>query len=96
MTQGHFLAAIPLFVRAIALDANFAMAYYGMAMALDVAGDRRRSVEYIRKAFALIDRVSEMSVTTLRRATTSRLASWTKPLTLIDWAARTIPECAFS
>ena len=53
MTQGHFLAAIPLFERAIALDANFAMAYYGMAMALDVAGDTRDSVEYIRNAFAL-------------------------------------------
>jgi len=59
MTQGHFLAAVPLFERAIALDPNFAMAYYGMAMAFDVAGDRGRSVEYIRKAFALIDRVSE-------------------------------------
>jgi tetratricopeptide (TPR) repeat protein len=48
MTQGHFLAAVPLFERAIALDANFAMAYYGMAMAFDVAGDRGRSVGFIR------------------------------------------------
>ena len=59
MTQGHFLAAIPLFERAIALDPNFAMAYYGMAMAFNVAGDTGRQAEYIRKAFALIDRVSE-------------------------------------
>ncbi|MDX6456470.1 MAG: hypothetical protein QOE55_167 [Acidobacteriaceae bacterium] len=59
MTQRHFLAAIPLFERAIALDPNFAMAYYGMAMAFNVAGDTGRQAEYIRKAFALIDHVSE-------------------------------------
>ena len=27
MAQGHFLAAVPLFERAIAIDPNFAMAY---------------------------------------------------------------------
>jgi tetratricopeptide (TPR) repeat protein len=58
-TQGHFLAAVPLFERAVALDPNFAMAYYGIAAASGEAGDTGRQAEYIGKAFALIDRVSE-------------------------------------
>jgi eukaryotic-like serine/threonine-protein kinase len=59
LTQGRFLAARPLFERAIALDPNFAMAYYYVAIAFNNAGDTARQVEYDRKAFALIDRVSE-------------------------------------
>jgi len=59
LTQGRFLAARPLFERAAALDPNFAMAYYYVAVAFDNAGDTARQAEYERKAFALIDRVSE-------------------------------------
>ncbi len=59
LTQGRFLAARPLFERAIALDPNFAMAYYYVAIAFNNAGDTARQLEYDRKAFALIDRVSE-------------------------------------
>jgi serine/threonine protein kinase/tetratricopeptide (TPR) repeat protein len=59
LTQGKFLAARPLFERAIALDPNFAMAYYYVAIAYNNAGDTRHSAEYSKKAFALIDRVSE-------------------------------------
>ena len=59
LTQGRFLAARPLFERAIALDPNFAMAYYYVAIAFNNAGDTARQAEYERKAFALIDRVSE-------------------------------------
>jgi tetratricopeptide (TPR) repeat protein len=58
MSQGHFLAAIPLAERAIALDPNFAMAYLQLAAAFQNAGDIGRQREYIDKAFALIDRVS--------------------------------------
>jgi eukaryotic-like serine/threonine-protein kinase len=58
MAQGHFLAAIPLAERAIALDPNFAMAYTLLAGAFQNAGDIGRQREYIDKAFALIDRVS--------------------------------------
>jgi tetratricopeptide (TPR) repeat protein len=58
MSQGHFLAAIPLAERAIALDPNFAMAYTLLAGAFQSAGDIGRQREYIDKAFALIDRVS--------------------------------------
>lgn len=58
MARGHFLSAIPLAERAIALDPNFAMAYTLLAGAFQNAGDIGRQREYIDKAFALIDRVS--------------------------------------
>jgi serine/threonine protein kinase/Tfp pilus assembly protein PilF len=57
--QGRFLAAVPLFKRAIALDPNFAMAYQRLATAFNNAGDAGLEAEYRRKAFSLIDRVSE-------------------------------------
>ena len=59
MGQGQFLAAVPLFERAIALDPNFAMAYFMLGVAFENAGDVERSREYTQKAFGLIDRVSE-------------------------------------
>jgi tetratricopeptide (TPR) repeat protein len=59
MDQGQFLAAVPLFERAIALDPNFAMAYQYLGVAFNNAGDVERSREYTQKAFGLIDRVSE-------------------------------------
>jgi len=59
LIQGRFLAAVPLLERAIALDPNFAMAYYYLSIAFNNAGDVGREAEYKRKAFALIDRVSE-------------------------------------
>jgi len=59
MDQGQFLAAVPLFERAIALDPNFAMAYFMLGVAFNNAGDIERSREYTQRAFGLIDRVSE-------------------------------------
>jgi eukaryotic-like serine/threonine-protein kinase len=59
MVQGQFLSAVPLFKRAIALDPNFAMAYHFLSAAFNNAGDIERSREYAKKAFGLIDGVSE-------------------------------------
>jgi tetratricopeptide (TPR) repeat protein/predicted Ser/Thr protein kinase len=59
MNQGHFLAAVPLFERATAIDPNFAMAYYYLCIAFDNAGDVALSREYSKQAFRLIGRVSE-------------------------------------
>jgi eukaryotic-like serine/threonine-protein kinase len=59
VVQGHFLAAVPLFERATAIDPNFAMAYYYLATASLNAGDHERENKYKKRAFALIDRVSE-------------------------------------
>jgi eukaryotic-like serine/threonine-protein kinase len=59
LSQGQFLTAIPFFQRATELDPNFAMAYSLISIGYSNAGDMARSNEYQRKAFALIDRVSE-------------------------------------
>jgi eukaryotic-like serine/threonine-protein kinase len=59
MAQGQSIAAVPFFERANALDPNFAMAYFYTGMAYDVAGDIARRREYLKRAFRLIDRVSE-------------------------------------
>jgi DNA-binding winged helix-turn-helix (wHTH) protein/tetratricopeptide (TPR) repeat protein len=59
MGQGHFLAAVPLFERAIAIDPKLAMAYYLLGIAVEQAGDMARSAEYAKQAFLLIDRVSD-------------------------------------
>ena len=59
MGQGHFLAAVPLFERATAIDPNFALAYYLEGIAYEQAGDMERSAEYGKRAFSLVDRVSE-------------------------------------
>ncbi|MGB8832824.1 MAG: protein kinase [Candidatus Sulfotelmatobacter sp.] len=59
MGQGQFLAAVPSFERAIALDPNFAMAYFMLGVAFNNAGDIERSRQYTQKSFGLIGRVSE-------------------------------------
>ncbi|WP_433983880.1 winged helix-turn-helix domain-containing protein [Tunturiibacter empetritectus] len=59
MDQGHFRAAIPLFERSIAIDPNFAMAYYLRGIAYEQAGDVERSTEDATRAFSLVDRVSD-------------------------------------
>jgi DNA-binding winged helix-turn-helix (wHTH) protein/tetratricopeptide (TPR) repeat protein len=59
MGQGHFLAAVPLFERAIAIDPKFTMTYYLLAIAYEQAGDMERSAEYAKQAFSMVDRISE-------------------------------------
>ena len=57
--RGLWLQAVPFLERATELDPEFAMAFQVLSHAYWNAGERRRSVEYSREAFALIDRVSE-------------------------------------
>src|SRR4029453_9221864 len=45
--------------RAIAIDPNFAMAYYYLGVAFDQAAEMARTRENAKQAFRLIDRVSE-------------------------------------
>ena len=59
LSGGGFLAAVPLFQRATALDPNFAMAYFYLGMASLNAGDEEQEDEYLRKAYSLIGRVSD-------------------------------------
>jgi serine/threonine protein kinase/tetratricopeptide (TPR) repeat protein len=65
MGQGHFLAAVPLFERATAIDPNFALAYHLLGVAYEQAGDMERSAEYAKRAFGLVDHVSEAERTTI-------------------------------
>ncbi len=58
-SQGHWLASIPQYQRAVELDPNFAIAYAHMAIEFTNLGERERGVEFTRKAFSLIDRVTE-------------------------------------
>jgi tetratricopeptide (TPR) repeat protein/predicted Ser/Thr protein kinase len=59
MGKSQAVAAIASFERAIAIDPNFAMGYYLLAVAYENAGDMARSREYAKQAFRLIGRVSE-------------------------------------
>jgi eukaryotic-like serine/threonine-protein kinase len=54
-----FTAAIPAFQRAIALDPNFAAAYWALAQSYFPLGEFEPAAENARKAYALRDRTSE-------------------------------------
>jgi eukaryotic-like serine/threonine-protein kinase len=59
MEKSQTVAAIASFERAIAIDPNFAIAYYYLSVAFDNAGDMASSRKYAKQAFRLIDRVSD-------------------------------------
>jgi eukaryotic-like serine/threonine-protein kinase len=59
MSQGHFLAAIPLFERATEIDPKFTMAYYDLGVAYEHTGDMGLSAEYAKRAFSMVNHVSE-------------------------------------
>ena len=65
MRPGKFLAAIPLLERAIAIDPDFTMAYYFLGVAYEQAGDEERSAAYAKRAFGMVDRVSEIERTVI-------------------------------
>jgi tetratricopeptide (TPR) repeat protein/predicted Ser/Thr protein kinase len=57
--QGLNLEAIPFFQRAVELDPDFATAYAWLAAMYHNVGELEHYVEFSKKAFSLIDRVSE-------------------------------------
>jgi DNA-binding winged helix-turn-helix (wHTH) protein/tetratricopeptide (TPR) repeat protein len=57
--QGSAIRSVPFFQRATELDPNFAMAYFLESTMDGNLGQRQRSEELLKKAFSLIDRVSE-------------------------------------
>jgi tetratricopeptide (TPR) repeat protein len=59
MEKSQTVAAIASFQRAIAIDPNFAIAYYHLSIAFDNAGDMASSRKYAKQAFRLVDRVSD-------------------------------------
>jgi len=92
MDQGHFLAAVPLFERAIALDPNFAMAYHYLGNAFYNAGDLGRASEYSGKAFALIDRVTEFEREEIAAAYYSSRFEWDKATDAYRLSIRNFPR----
>jgi len=76
MSKGQYQASVPLWERAIAIDPNFAMAYYYLGVAFDQAAEIERARENATQAFRLIDRVSEFERASIRgfyRITTGEL-----------------------
>jgi eukaryotic-like serine/threonine-protein kinase len=57
--DNDYLAAIPFFQRAIALDPNFAMAYLMLAESYQPQGELALAAENTRKAYELRDRTSD-------------------------------------
>lgn len=88
MAPGQFRASIPLFERAIAIDPNFAEAYYLLGVAYEQAGDMERSAEYARKAFSLVDRVSELERTEITAYYYRFTGEWDKEIDIYRSAIR--------
>ncbi|MGA9393436.1 MAG: protein kinase [Candidatus Sulfotelmatobacter sp.] len=59
IVKGEYVAAIPLFQRAISMDPNFAMAYARLGTSYGNLGQNARAAESIRKAYELRERASE-------------------------------------
>jgi eukaryotic-like serine/threonine-protein kinase len=57
--RGHDLESIPLYERAIALDPNFTSAYGRIATVYANGNQEQKAVEYMNKAYALRERVSD-------------------------------------
>ena len=53
------VAAQPLYMRAIEIDPNFALAYWGLGQTYGELGESDLAAEYLSKAYALRDRVSD-------------------------------------
>jgi tetratricopeptide (TPR) repeat protein len=53
-----YIAAVPLFEKAVSLDPNFAMAYLRLGQAFQPQGELARAVEATRKAYALREHTS--------------------------------------
>ena len=59
MEKSQTVAAIASFQRAIAIDPNFAIAYYHLGVAFENEGDLASARKYEKQAFRLVDRVSD-------------------------------------
>jgi serine/threonine protein kinase/tetratricopeptide (TPR) repeat protein len=59
VVQGNYLAAVPLYQKAIRADANFAMAYASLGTTYNNLGESTLAEENTRKSFELRDQVSE-------------------------------------
>jgi tetratricopeptide (TPR) repeat protein len=97
MARGDFLAAVPLFERAIEIDPNFAAAYLHLGDAFNNAGDEACSRKYLQRAFSLVAGFPITNGTGSRVNTTSwSVASWIRRLTPLNRVSATIPKAVHS
>ena len=92
MSQGRFLATVPLWERAIAIDPNFAMAYHFLGVAFEQAGDMARTREHATQAFRLIDRVSEHERATITGHYYSAIGESDKAIDVYQLGIRNYPR----
>ena len=92
MRQGRFLATVPLWERAIAIDPNFAMAYYFLGIAFDQAADAARTRENATKAFRLVDRVSEQERAHITSFYYMAIGEWDKAIDAYQLGSRDFPR----
>jgi serine/threonine protein kinase/Flp pilus assembly protein TadD len=59
LTRGDYSAAVPLFLRAIKLDPNLAIAYSSLGTTYNNMGEKELAAENARRAYELRDKVSE-------------------------------------
>jgi DNA-binding winged helix-turn-helix (wHTH) protein/tetratricopeptide (TPR) repeat protein len=88
MGQGHFLASIPLYQRAIHIDPDFTMAYFVMAVAYEQAGDMDQTAAYAKRAFDLSDRVSAFEQMEIRAYYYRFTGEWDKEIDAWQTAIR--------
>ncbi len=92
MRQGRFLATVPLWERALAIDPNFAMAYYYLGIAFDQAGDMARTRENATRALRLVDRVSEYERASITGFYYVATGEWNKAIDVYQLAIRNYPR----
>jgi len=59
LTLRNFRASAQSFLKAVEADPNYAMAYQALAQVYDNLGDHYQHITYLKKALALVNRVSE-------------------------------------
>ena len=91
--RGQDLAAVPFYEHAIELDPNFALAYGRLGVLFLNLGELQRGRENFRKAFALLNRVSErerLYITSHYYAECTRDTD--KAIQTLDFYKRTYPK----
>jgi eukaryotic-like serine/threonine-protein kinase len=89
---GLSLAAIPFYRRATDLDPNFAMAYNLLGVMYCNAREYARCIEYRKKAFSLVDRVSERERLAISAGFHRQAGELTKAVEQYELLARTYPR----
>ncbi|MBS1856952.1 MAG: protein kinase [Acidobacteria bacterium] len=92
MEEGRFLDSVPFLERSVAVDPDFAAGYQYLAVAYYQAGDLPKTREYEKKAFALIDRVSEWERDEIAATYYGDTGEWDKEIDFYRSGIRSYPR----